>query len=125
MDVSGSVQHVISDDERVTFGVGDNELKQAVDSYFGRRPNDAYLHSPTPWGDLYKRFSWEQVETVVVAESAQILEITSQPEIVKSETFENSSSYAADFITSVSVTLCRKQRRVTGALETRCRFRSR
>ena len=54
--VQGSVQHVITDEERSSFGLSDSQLKGAVDKYFGKQPNDAYLHSPTPWDDLYKRY---------------------------------------------------------------------
>ena len=103
--VSGSVQHVITDEERVTFSLGDNELKQAVESNFGRRPNDAYLHSPTPWDDLYKRYSWPQVQTVLVPQSAEILKITSEPTIVKTQKFQNNSSEKATFNVSITESL--------------------
>ena len=71
--VTGSVQHVITDEERTTFQLGDHQLKEDVGKYFGKEPNDAYLHSQTPWGDLYKRYNWLQVQTVVIAESAESL----------------------------------------------------
>ena len=73
---SGSVQHVITDEERTTFNLGDKQLKEAISSYFGKSPNDAYLHSPTPWDDLYKTYSWPQVQMVLVVQSAEILGIT-------------------------------------------------
>lgn len=44
VQASGSVQHVITDKERATFGITDGDLKNAVGKYFGKNPNDAYLH---------------------------------------------------------------------------------
>jgi len=82
VSASGSEQHIITDKERTTFGIQDEGLKDAVDKYFGKRPNDAYLHSPTPWDDLYKTYGWPEVQTVLVVQSATIREITSEPVIV-------------------------------------------
>lgn len=90
--VTGSVQHVITDEERKSFKMEDAQLKDGVGKFLGKRPKDAYLHSPTPWGDLYKKNSWHQVQTVLVVESAEILEITSTPTILDTHTFTNSSS---------------------------------
>src|SRR5271156_1054538 len=82
VSASGSVQHVITDTEVATFGLQDGNLKNAVGKYFGQNPNDAFLHSPTPWGDLYRTYNWPQVQTVLVVDSATITGITSQPVIV-------------------------------------------
>ena len=101
---SGSVQHVVTDDERETFRLGDEQLKQAVEKFFGKRPNDAYLHSPTEH-DLYKKYNWPQVEMVLVIESAEIVEITSKPEILKTDTFANNSSKTTTFNTTISETV--------------------
>lgn len=100
--VGGSEQHVITNDERKTFNLEDSSLKKAVGAYFGKEPNDAYLSSPTPWGDLYKTYSWPQVQTVFVAESAEILAITSEPVIVKTQDFINSSSKKGVFNVSIT-----------------------
>lgn len=102
VNASGSVQHIITDKERTTFGIQDGGLKDAVDKYFGKRPNDAYLHSPTPWDDLYKTYGWPEVQTVLVVQSATIRGITSEPVIVATKTFTNSSSKKATFDASIS-----------------------
>lgn len=99
---SGSIQHVITSDERDTFKLGDVPLKDAVNAYFGQRPKDAYLSSPTPWGDLYKTYKWPQVQTVLAVEKAEILGITSQPVIVKTQEFSNHTSNKATFNVSIS-----------------------
>lgn len=102
VNASGTVQHVITDEERTTFHIGDKQLKDAVKAYFGKSPNDAYLHSPTPWDDLYKRYSWPQVQMVLVVQSAEILGITSEPVIVKTQEFVNSSSQKGTFNVGIS-----------------------
>lgn len=98
----GSVQHTITEEERTTFHLGDQQLKDAVKTYFGKSPNDAYLHSPTPWGDLYKKYSWPQVQMVLVVQSAEILGITSEPVIVKTQEFVNHSSQKGTFNVGIS-----------------------
>ena len=97
VEVSGSMQHVITDQERDSFSLDASQLKDAVAVYFGKKPNDAYLHSPTPWHDLYKRYDWDQVRTVMVAESGEIISLTSEQVIVKTTEFTNESSVPVDY----------------------------
>ena len=99
---SGSVQDIISKQEITTFHLGDKQLKDAVKAYFGKSPNDAFLHGPTPWNDLYKTYSWPQVQRVLVVQSAKILDITSEPVIVKTQEFANNSSKKGTFNVSIS-----------------------
>jgi hypothetical protein len=102
VNASGTVQHVITNEERTTFKLEDQQLKNAVKAYFGKSPNDAYLHSPTPWGDLYKSYSWPQVQMVLVVKNAEILGITSEPVIVKTQEFENNSRKKGTFNVGIS-----------------------
>jgi hypothetical protein len=102
---SGSVQHVITDEEVKSFKIKDGDLKNAIGKYFGRNPNDAYLHSDTPWGDLYKTYGWPQVETILVVDSVTITEITSEPVIVGQQTFKNDSSLKGTFNVGISQTV--------------------
>jgi hypothetical protein len=102
VNASGTEQHVITDDERTTFNIGDKELKDSIKADFGKSPNDAYLHSPTPWHDLYKTYNWQQVQTILEVQSAEIIGISSKPTIVKTQEFKNSSSVIGDFNVSIS-----------------------
>jgi hypothetical protein len=102
VSASGSVQHVITDTEVKSFGIQDGQLKNAIGKYFGKNPNDAYLHSDTPWGDLYKTYNWPQVQTVLVVESATITGITSEPTIVASQVFANNSNVKGTFNVGIS-----------------------
>jgi hypothetical protein len=102
VNATGSIQHVITDKEVKTFGIQDSPLKNAIGKYFGKNPNDAYLHSPTPWNDLYTTYGWPQVQTVLIVQNAMITGITSQPVVVATRTFTNQSSKKAVFDASIS-----------------------
>lgn len=97
VSASGEVVDIIPDAERSTFKLSDSQLKGYVNSYFGRAPNDAYLKGPTPWNDLYATYGWSQVKRVMRVQSAEILGITSEPVIVKSQDFVNTSSRQGTF----------------------------
>lgn len=99
---SGSEVGVISDTERQTFGLNDDNLKSAVRAYFGSRPSDAYLRSPTPWGDLYQSYGWNQVIRTLIPRSGKILKISSQPVMVLRQDFQNNSTKPATFNVGIS-----------------------
>lgn len=102
---SGSIQHIITDPERETFRLNDSQLKKAIEAYFGKAPNDAYLHSPTPWNDLYNTYQWSQVQMLLTVEYAEILGITSVPTVIKTQYFENNSSHTGDFNVEIEETV--------------------
>lgn len=97
VQASGSVIHVITPTERTTFGIQDAALKTAIGAYFGQNPDDAYVCEPTPWGGLYNTYHWPQVETSLVVQKAEILEITSEPIIIATKDFVNNSKFTANF----------------------------
>jgi len=100
---SGIDKHVITDAERETFQLGtDAQLKKAVENYKGAYPDDAYLHSPTPWGDLYEKFDWEQTKVTLEPTASQILSVSTQPVQVRQQTFVNDSSVTGIFDCSIS-----------------------
>lgn len=99
---SGTILHVITDQERTNFGIGDSPLKNAVNAYFGKKPNDVYVKSPTPWDDLYKTYSWPQVTTNLTVVDAKVMEITSEPIILAKKTLRNNSNVPATFTADVS-----------------------
>ncbi len=99
----GSLVHVITDAERRTFRIGtDNELRNAAGVVQRRTPNDAFVRSPTPWGDLFITYNWQQTETFLRPVSARILEISSEPTILATQRFVNNSSVAATFEAGIS-----------------------
>jgi len=104
VSVTGSLQHVVTDQESQDFGVAKDSasLKNAVGKYFGKNPDNAYLKSPTPWDDLYRTYNWPQVITFLGVESYQILSVTSMPSVVSTQTFTNDSSHTASFDCAIS-----------------------
>lgn len=99
---SGTIKHVITDADRTNFGIGDSPLKNAVNKYFGKTPNDAYVKSPTPWNDLYKTYSWPQVTTNLTVVAATVTDITSNPVILASKVLKNNSSVDGTFNANVT-----------------------
>lgn len=106
---SGTVQHVITDAERTAFNIQDASLKNAVAANFGLAPNDAFVCSPTPWGDLYATYGWPQVQALMSVQSATVVSVTSRPTILASTTFDNSTgtspaNFHADLTQDVTIT---------------------
>lgn len=97
VELSGHNIDLITDTERTAFQLNDDTLKNAASLYFGRRPADAYLRSPTPWGDLYQSFEWAQVSRILTPQKARILAVTSEPTIVATQIFHNNSTKTAQF----------------------------
>ncbi|MGW0394397.1 hypothetical protein ACWDYJ_26620 [Streptomyces sp. NPDC003042] len=86
----GKQKHVITKEERDGFGWPWGSITDACEKYFGRRPTGAWIHNPTDH-DLYNTYKWQQTTTVLQASKAEILGISSNPEIVKTDTLRNNS----------------------------------
>lgn len=102
VNVNVNESHVITDAEVAAWGLGDDALKNAVKASFGQRPDDAYLHSPTPWNDLYKTYSWPQVTTTLTVQSASVTSVDFQDTVVATRQFHNNSSVPATFTVGVT-----------------------
>ncbi len=99
----GNMQHIIDEAEKINFKVANSdELTTACGKMTGRKPNDIYLISPTPWGDLFRTYNWPQTETVIKVKSAEITSISTQPEIIKTQSFKNQSKIPGTFNVSIS-----------------------
>lgn len=102
VSATGVIQHVITDEEYNTFKLSDDLIKKSVEAYFGKYPDDAYLHGPTPWNNLYTRYNWPEVQMMLVVQKAEILGITSEPIIIKSQEFSNLSSKVGVFNVNIT-----------------------
>jgi hypothetical protein len=99
---SGNDERVISNKELTLFGLSVDSLSNAIEKYFGKKPNDTFLSSPTPWGDLYIKYGWSQVQAVLVVDSATVTDITDQLEVVNAVSFKNGSSISGTFNCGIS-----------------------
>ncbi len=93
----GSVRHIITKKEMKNFGVERDQLKKSVGNFFGQAPKDVFLYSPTPWGDLFRKFGGDETSTVLKVKDAKVIDITSKPVVISSQTFKNDSSSHATF----------------------------
>ena len=99
--ISGSVTNLITEEERKTFGLTDEKVKQTIAKYFGTIPDNVYLQSPTPWGNLFKTMNWQQIRRVVLPQKAAILSAKSEPVLVKTKEFLNEGSTEKSFNTEM------------------------
>jgi hypothetical protein len=105
VSTSGSIHHIITDKEIQAFNIGETNLKNAVNNYFGKKPTYAYLHDPTPiWTNpsLYERFGWHEVETILFIQSATVTEISANTEVLSIKKLVNNSDKSATFDAIIS-----------------------
>jgi len=99
---SGTTLEVITDQQIIRLGLTDAVVKDAVNRYFGKAPKDVYLKSRTPWGDLFKKYNWEQTSFALTAVKATVISVKSVPSIISTQEFENKTSHVATYTASMS-----------------------
>lgn len=102
---SGFEANVVGDREIKLFNIGKTSIRKAVRNHYGRTPSNVYLKSPTPWGDLYKTYDWEQVTRVLTVKSARVKSVKKKPVVVMSHEFENMSNMTIKVNTGISQTV--------------------
>ncbi|XP_026744144.1 spherulin-2A-like [Trichoplusia ni] len=100
----GSETNIITDEDMEAFNMPSNEgvLEDAVKEHLGKRPVNVYVKSPTPWGDLYKKYKWEQVSKVLSIKSVKVKSLTKRPIVLLSEDFHNLSDGPTKVNTGIS-----------------------
>ena len=94
---SETVTHLITDKRAISFGIHDQTLKSAIDIYYGKHPDHAYIRDHPDHTSLFERYGWEQMKTVLTVDSVELMDVTSVPEIIAKKTFTNNSSTKATF----------------------------
>ncbi|MEN3258172.1 hypothetical protein AAH678_05025 [Sodalis endosymbiont of Spalangia cameroni] len=94
---SGVLSEVITSDEQRLFKLEEPDIIRAITALNGRKPNDVFVRSPTPWGDLYSSYRWRQVHKNTEIFSAKFLQFSSAPEIVSETELVNNSKVAGEF----------------------------
>ncbi|BBH54522.1 follicular epithelium yolk protein subunit [Fluviispira sanaruensis] len=101
VNVEGFEKYVITSAERNSFGFGtDSLLKEAIGKLMGKNPDYAYLTKNQT--ELYNKYNWSEVTVILNAKSTEILELSSKPSIIKTQTFRNNSSVTAVCNASIS-----------------------
>lgn len=99
---SGILENVITDSEQRVFRLEERDIRQAIRAIGGRDPNDVFVRSPTPWGDLYRTYNWRQVHRMTQVKNAQVISFETVPEIVSVTELVNNSSVVGTFFTEMS-----------------------
>ncbi|KAG6463011.1 hypothetical protein O3G_MSEX013597 [Manduca sexta] len=96
LEFDGEEENVVTELERITFGITDDQIKECLRIYLGERPLDVFFRSPTPWDDLYRRKRWKQVEKSLVAKRGKVVRIITQPVKFSRRILENKTPKKAN-----------------------------
>jgi len=112
VSASGSIKHIITDQEAEAFGLGpESTLENDIKTYWGDAPDDAYLKiNSGSWGDLYTTYDWPQVETTLTAVSAEVVGINTKPVVLDTKLLKDAptglpGTYTADISSQVQQTV--------------------
>lgn len=97
IDFNGSDTEVISETEEKTFHLNEDRLKMSAENFFGNKPSDVFLHSPTPFGDLYQTYNWDEVKRTMKPKNGRILNITNEMRTIMSKNFMNTETKPITF----------------------------
>ncbi|XP_013145402.1 PREDICTED: spherulin-2A-like [Papilio polytes] len=97
IDFNGSDTEVISETEEKTFHLNEDRLKMSAENFFGNKPSDVFLHSPTPFGDLYQTYNWDEVKRTMKPKNGRILNITNEMRTIMSKNFVNTETKPITF----------------------------
>ncbi|MBT9431029.1 hypothetical protein JZM24_00520 [Candidatus Sodalis endolongispinus] len=94
---SGVLSDVITPDEQRVFKLEELDILRVITALNGRTPDDVFVHSPTPWVDLYSSYQWREVHRNTEIISAKFLDFSSVPEIISETELVNNSAVAGQF----------------------------
>lgn len=86
---SGVQSNIISNTELETFQLYDGKLREAIQAYHGKKPDDVYVKSRTPWGDLYTTYGWRQIYRTITPVNTEIFFVQYTPIEIATVYFNN------------------------------------
>ncbi len=97
----GSTSRPITNNDLNHLGLN---IYPAIQKYHGKKPNQAYFHSPTPGAgiDLYKHYHWPEVKAKLEVISSRIVGINLKPIAVATFDYNNESEVKATFRADLS-----------------------
>uniref|UniRef100_A0A2H1W3I6 SFRICE_010883 n=1 Tax=Spodoptera frugiperda TaxID=7108 RepID=A0A2H1W3I6_SPOFR len=75
---SGSDDRLVTDEHLKLFDVTKAKLDKGMRVELGKVPDDIFIRNPTPYGDLFTKFDWEQMKRKLTIVNAKIIDIVNQ-----------------------------------------------
>ncbi|XP_073965645.1 U-megalopygitoxin(8)-Mc8-like [Choristoneura fumiferana] len=94
----GKDSNIITDTERESFNITDNPLTATVAAYSGTKPTNVFVKRPTPWGDLYKTYNWDEVRRETKVKQDRILPVKTQEVTLVKGRYTNNSTLNGTFV---------------------------
>jgi hypothetical protein len=69
--VGGGMIRQTTDADRKLFGMTDTSVKDAINQFFGKRPDDVFYNDPVTWGNLYEEYGWPPLTLTLRPVSAE------------------------------------------------------
>ncbi|XP_047541109.1 spherulin-2A-like [Vanessa atalanta] len=89
--ITGASMAILGEKDKSTFGLTEDNLKKAMEK-MGMNPDNMFLNSPTPWGDLFKTLIWEPTRMSFEPKKATILSKNSEQVLIKSKNIHNKNT---------------------------------
>lgn len=78
VNFTGADKKKISDKDVKTFNITDDNLKNGTKVELGEKPKDVFLKDPTAYGNLYRKFKWQEVRRIIKVKSVVIQDIINE-----------------------------------------------
>ncbi len=109
---AGHESHIITKQEEKIFKIDSKDtLKNIAENALGRKPFEVFLHKPTTFADMYRKNTWNEVQTHLVVKNAVVSSFQLKPVIIETKYFANRSRIKGQFNADISAT-------VTNTIET-------
>lgn len=82
VNFTGDHKKLITDKEIRLYNVSEDNLKYGVKVELGKAPDDIFLKDPTRYGDLYRKYKWNEVRRSLQIQSAEIDDIINENTVV-------------------------------------------
>ncbi|KAF9415237.1 hypothetical protein HW555_007113 [Spodoptera exigua] len=75
---TGSDHKLVTDEDLKLFNVTMAELNRGMRVELGKVPDAIFIRNPTPYGDLFTKFKWEQMKRKLTVVKTKIIDIVNQ-----------------------------------------------
>ncbi|CAG9789996.1 unnamed protein product [Diatraea saccharalis] len=89
---AGTDNEIITDSEKDLFNITIGNLNHGMRVELGKAPDNIFFKDPTPYGDLFKKFKWQQAKRSLRVVNAEINEIIKKETVLKIHEHINNST---------------------------------